>query len=724
MNISPLLVQNRLQQANKDMSWGEFDDGNSVTELYYSGRFDSIEMLKALPIARTSDNRVIKLEEVALVYKGLDKAKTETYFSEKGSEYQKGISIGIKKASGADTIALVEDVKTMMAEMKSQSFWPHGLKYSTVADESELINDSFNEIFSNIWQAMVAVFLVLMVLLTWREAIIAGLAIPLTFLGVILVLWMMGSTLNSMVIIGMVLALGLLVDVFILVMEGMHEHIYVKKMSFADAAVATVKTYAIPAFTGQLTTILAMSPMLAIGGTDGKFIRLLPLTGVLCLVISYLVAFVIAIPLSQLLLKAEKHNQISKMDQLAKQISSSVKNWLQGVLLVSKVRIWTLIVSVVMIWLGSSYLFSQLPSLLYPKDDGRNMAITIRLAPNATLEQSREVAEIAGDYLNKQPFFDNVTMYVGKRSPIAVGSLNEQTVRNTSYNLVGFSLLFSRKEERERMAYEYIDDLRVGLETKLENVPGITLTFKAETGGSSTDDPLQIVIKGDNLYELKAHAREVEKALSGIHGVMDVRNNLGHFRSQSRIKADAEALIFHGISEDDFAAQLRIASEADEIGKFKMGGTHDDLDIRLSTYWDSRPDEIGGSKSYSEIELLGIFNARNESVPLGNLIDYEVVNIPSVYIHKRGKRSITVMAKLEGITVGEVITQIDPELKKMNKSWGKGYSYYFSGEAESAGETYSSAGIALVFALILVFAVLTLSLGTFSQAIVVLSTIH
>ena len=115
-----------------------------------------------------------------------------------------------------------------MTDYSQASFWPQGLEAAVVSDQSEEIKQSFNDIFDNIWQAMLAVFVILMVLLTWREAIIAGLAIPLTFLATLAVLWLTGSTLNSMVIIGMVLALGLLVDVFILVMEGMHENLYSK----------------------------------------------------------------------------------------------------------------------------------------------------------------------------------------------------------------------------------------------------------------------------------------------------------------------------------------------------------------------------------------------------------------------------------------------------------------------------------------------------------------
>ena len=120
---------------------------------------------------------------------------------------------------------------------------------------------------------MAAVFVILFIALSWREALIAGLSIPLTFSGALAILWLMGQTLNNMVLIGMVLALGILVDVFILMMEGMHEAIFVKGLNFNQAALKTVKTYAPPAFAGQLTTILALTPLMAISGTLGKFIE-------------------------------------------------------------------------------------------------------------------------------------------------------------------------------------------------------------------------------------------------------------------------------------------------------------------------------------------------------------------------------------------------------------------------------------------------------------------
>lgn len=723
LGIPPHVITQRLQQANKDMSWGEFDSGKSIIQLYMAGRFDSVDKLRQLPVYRMGDNRVVRLEEVALVYKGLDKVKDLTYFSQHGAEFAKGVSLGIKKRPGVDTITLINEVKVLMKDFEQQSFWPDGLHAAIISDESEIIEESFSSVFNNIWQAMIAVFLILMVLLTWREALIAGLAIPITFLGTLFVLSMFGYTLNSVVIIGMVLALGMLVDVFILAMEGMHENLYSKKMSFAEAALSTVKTYAMPAFSGQLTTILAMAPMLAIGGTDGKFIRLIPVTAVLCLVFSYIIAFAICIPLSQYLLKNTTNSEESKVDQLARTAGAKLKTWLMANALSSKKQAMSWVGGAFVLWIVSMFLASNLPSLLYPKADGRNLAITIELAPDATLMESKEVAVLAGEYLRSQKVFENVAMYVGQKSPRAIGSIGEQLSVNESPHLVGFSALFVPKGDREKLAFEYIDELRAGLEQALIDQAGLTIVFKAEVGGSSSDDPMQIVLQGADMHELSTIALQVEKAIAAVNGVTDVRNNLGAWQTQVRLSADAEALNFHGISEEDFAGQLRLATEADEYGKFKVAGIEDDLKIRVGTYWESRGDEIGGPKSVSEISLLSIFTPQGKVIPAGNLADYELHAIPPVYTHSKTQRAVTVKAKVEGITVGEVAAVMTPILEEYKQQWPEGYSYHFAGELESSAETYGAVGVVFFIAIFLVFAVLTLALGSFKQPLVVLVTI-
>lgn len=723
LGISPTLVKQRIEEANLDMSWGEFESDRFVAQLYYSGRFSNLEQLKQLPIKRFSNDRVVQLQEIAQVYRGLDKLTTETHFSVEQTEYSQGVSIGIKKRPGVDTLALIADLKVMMQEFTQADFWPRNIKASIISDESEVIEQSFNSVFDNIWQAMLAVFIVLMLLLSWREAVIAGLAIPVTFMAVLLTLNMLGYTLNQMVIIGMVLALGLLVDVFILVMEGMHDHLHQKKLSFIESAIGTAKTYALPAFSGQLTTILAMTPMLAIGGIDGKFIRLIPVTATLSLIFSYIIAFVICIPLSQLLLKANVTSKPSVIGQLMAGISATLQSWLQQRALKTRrqASIWVMIAAGAFV--VSLVLVSSLPSQLYPKGDGRNIAISITLPPNATLNQSREVAKLAGAYLREQAIFDSVTMYIGEKSPHASSSLKEQLSLRKNANFVGFTGRLPPKSTRDLMGFEFIPELRAGLDNVLHDVAGLDLVFKVGVGGSSSEDPLQIVLRGSDVDSLYDYAAQTRLLLQKIPGVTDIRFSLDPRRTQIRIGADAEALSFHEISESDFAAQLRLAVEADEYGKFKLPGIEDDLKIRLSTYWESRANQIGGPRSVAEISNINIMSPAGESIPLANLADYEVMQQPPSLQHNKTQRAITVSAKLDGTTVDQVIAALNPQLSVQANQWPSEYSFYYSGEAENAADTYGSAGIVFGLAIFLVFAVLTLVFNSFKQPVIVLTTI-
>lgn len=168
--------------------------------------------------------------------------------------------------------------------------WPSGLEYTITQDEARQIWNSLFKVFVSALQTMAIVFAILLLTIAWREAVVAGLSVPITFAGVLLAILVMGYSLNELVVIGMVIALVMIVDVFILLMEGLHDEIYVQGKTFGQGVLATVKRYAMPAFAAQLTTILALVPLMSIGGTVGEFIRVLPATAVVCLVISFIVA--------------------------------------------------------------------------------------------------------------------------------------------------------------------------------------------------------------------------------------------------------------------------------------------------------------------------------------------------------------------------------------------------------------------------------------------------
>ena len=596
LGISPTTVRDRIRTGNLDMPWDKIESDEIGASVRLYGRFREIKDLAQLPVSRLNAGRVVRLDEIGDVHRDLEREKSSVSVSWGGAPFSPSIDISVMKVPGVDTLKAVERIKATLKKEFDGPEVPYGLNYTITSDQSEFIWEKLRDVFNNGWQAMLCVFVVLFFLLSWREALVAGLSIPVTFLGALSLVSLLGYSLNEMVIIGMVIALGLLVDVFILMMEGMHEGIFAHNLPFAQAAVKTVKTYAMPAFAGQATTILAMAPLFGIGGIDGKFIRIIPVTAICCLVLSFVIALFVDIPLCRAVFgNIKKNAPKSRIDRLTEKAAKHLCHWSLRVTVRNK---WTALgvtaVTVALLVLSLMGV-GLLPSVLYPKADGRSLGVTVELAPGTTLSQSEEVAEILGETLRSKPYLQSVVKFVGQKSPLSRNSIAESLMPFKDSAYIGFSCIFTELENREKMAFEYLDDLRSELTDRLRPYPGSTLVFTPQTGGSTTEDPIQIQLSGDNMDTLRHMSRQVRGALQQIPGSSDVRDNLGPSRLDVKLHPNREALDFHGISQEDLAYQVRFAMTDDEIGKFPLEGTQEDLEIRMGVAWPSRGGLPGGA---------------------------------------------------------------------------------------------------------------------------------
>lgn len=721
LGISPLTVRDRLQVANQDMAWGQFEGDESTFNLYLEGRFDSPEKVRQLPIIRLADNRPVRLGEIAEVELRLDKEKSRTYFSLKGSEYTRGITLDVVKLPGADTIAVIEDTEQKVAELVAKSSWPTALELISVTDDRELIEQSFDEIYSSMMQATALVFLILMILLSWREALIAGFALPITMLATLAFMAGLGYSFNSMIMIGMVLALGMLVDVYILVMEGMHEGLFVRKESFNKAAVNTVKTFALPAFAGQLTTILAMVPMMMIGGIDGKFIRILPITITVALLMSLVIAFLICIPLSRYMLeKAADGGKELMIDKVSKKYRGHLYNWLMNTPLKSKKHASLWVAGAFGMFMVSMVVAGKLPMMMYEETDDRKIGVSIELHPQATLEQAQQVTDEVGAYLSQQPWVEKTIAYVGSKTPVATSTLNEALLPNEAWNQVGFTVILVPKTDREKLSFEYLDEMRAGIDKAIRHEAGLRVHLTHIGGRPSGEDPIQIELLGPDYDELIELAGEVRQKLSEQPGAVGVRDNLGAPLQEIRFHLKHERLNFHGLSENSVAEQIRIAMEEDEFGSFKVEGIEDDPDIRISVQWPSRGGEMGGPQHISEVRLLRVITDDGRSIALSELADLEVVQKPRVYVHNTSLRAVTVQSRAEGRTAAEIVQGLIPELDDMKTGWPEGYDYRVGGENSQSQENYSQLGAAFTIAVVMIFILLTLMFNSMMQPAIIL----
>ncbi|MGK7937067.1 MAG: efflux RND transporter permease subunit, partial [Xenococcaceae cyanobacterium] len=724
MGVSATQVANAIQKGNRDLPWDQIESDESGTQLRYYGRFRSLEDLRNLPVTRLGDEaegRVVRLQEVAEVRRDLDREKNRAFLSSNGEDFQPVINIDLVKVPGSDTIKVIDDsLAAIELAQQNPSIWPYGMEYRVINTDADQINKDLLNVFNNAWQGVLGVFIVLLFALTWREAIIAGLSIPLTFLGTLAVLFLFGFTLNKMVQVGMILALGLLVDVFILMMEGMHDGIFVEGLSFNQAALKTVKTYAVPAFSGQLTTILALAPLMAISGTMGKFVRLIPISAIICLMLSYIIALLVDIPLSRYLLgNIKTTGQKSKIDRLTEKVSEQFRNFSLATMIRNKTTAKIFALGAIALFITSTILVGTVPSSLFAEGDGRKLSVNIELPPTTTLDSSQKVADEVGELLREKDYLESVIKLVGQRS----GLVKESGLKPNNGNyLVGFSAIFTPEEEREQLSFEYIDDLRSELNTALRQYPGASLVVNAQSTGEG-GDPIEIELAGTDMDELRYISGEVQLALRKIDGAIDVRDDLGALRADIKLRPRREAMNFYGISDDELANQGRYIMTDNDIGDFPIGGGEEDLEIRLSTMWASRNGGIGGPTRRDELLSIPLFNKDGETIAASQVLEAEFGNAPLSITHKDAQRTVTVLAKNKGRTVGEIVADLEPKLIEMKKSWGQGYDYKFAGELETQGETFASAGQMAIVALFLVFAVLVIQFSSFTQPFIIMLAI-
>lgn len=722
LGISSTQVAQAIQQGNIDMPWEQVESDQIGAQVRLYGRYRTVEDLQNLPVARLGGNegRVVRLKEVAEVRRDLEREENRAFLSWNGSEFKRAINVDVVKVPGSDTIKVVEDsLEAIATAQANPNIWPHGMKYRVISTDAEKIREDLSDLINNCWQGILCVFIILFFALSWREALIAGLSIPLTFMGAVAILWIAGTTLNTMVTIGMILALGLLVDVFILMMEGMHEGIFIEELSFNQAALKTVKTYAIPALSGQLTTILAMAPLMAISGTMGQFIRLIPISAITCLILSYAIALLIDIPLSRYLLA----NQTGKgkktfIDQLTETVSHRYHRWTLKTTVRNKTtaRLW--VFGAVSLFVCALILVGSVPGTLFPDSDRDKLSINIELPPTTTLETSQTVADDIGEILREKEYLESVIKFVGQRSNL----VEESGMKPNQGNyLVGFSAIFSPKSEREKYSFEYEDELRVELDKALQQYPGASLVVNAESTGEG-GDPIAVEISGRDMDQLRRISTEVQLALREIPGTSDVRDDLGALRPDIKFRPRREAMDFYGVNPDDLAMQGRYAMTDTDIGNFPLGGGEEDLEIHLSTAWPSRGGDIGGPTRRDELQQIRIF-AGGETLAAGQVLEREMGEAPLSITHKDTQRTVTVLGKTSGRTVGEILADLEPKLEEMKRSWPVGYNYHFGGEAETQSETFGSAKQMAGVSLFLVFAVLVIQFGSFTQPFIIILAI-
>lgn len=682
----------------------------TVADVDYPIKFSgSIENAIEVPeiTIQTALGVPVYLRDIAFIADGLAAPSTFSRISVQGAPSENALTLNIYKKSGGDVTKIAKAAREKIEELKKTTL--AGAQVVVSLDTGELVKKDLSDLTKTGLETIALVMLVLFLTIGWRESLVAGLSIPLSFVIAFTGLYLSGNTINFMSLFSLILAIGILVDSGIVVAEAIHTRI--KKYGNAEgAAIASIKEYAWPLIAGTMTTVAVFAPLFFLSGIVGKFISSIPFTIIFVLMASIVVALGF-VPLLAILLTKDHKN---RFEDIQEAWSEKAQVWYKGFLgrildsRKSQNRFFALL-AIGFVLAIALPVTGLLKVSFFPQDDLDYAFVSIERPQGTPLTSTdltvREVEEI----LYTSPYIESFVTTVGASSALS------GTGGGSGSKLANITVILPK--ERELSSTEIVEKLRQAL------APVSSGLVKVDQGnnGPPSGDPVVIKFLGDDLEELSEAAAKAETILSDIEGAQDITTSLRDNGTQFEISVDRVKAAQVGLSAASVAQLLRISVSGVTATTIKKSGT--DIDIVVKT--DLNPEFVNPEDTNNTTidSIKGIPVATpSGTILLGSLITTKITESRAVISHEDQKRIATVTSKLTSTGNALVVTS---EFQKREKELElpDTVTVKYGGDNEEINKTFTEMGLALLAGMAGMLAILVLEFNSFRYAFYLLFTI-
>ncbi len=551
---------------------------------------------------------------------------------------------------------------------------------------------------------LIAIFLVSITLLPlgFRAATVVMISIPLSLAIGLVLLNLLGISLNQLSIVGLVVALGLLVDDSIVVVENIERWMREGHSRF-EATIKATKQIGLAVVGCTATLIIAFMPLVFLPEGAGDFIRGLPLAVIMSVVASMLVSLTVIPFLSSRLLK--DHGTAGGnifMVTLQKLIHGSYSRLLDKAL---KHPIATTIVAGV-IFFGSLQLFPIIGFALFPASEKPQFVINAITPLQTNLDQTDSVARYVESVVSKVPEVSYYASNVGKGNPRIYYNVIQENERTD------FAQVFVQLDDHTSPD----EKVRIinGLRDEFKTYPGAKIEVKNFEQGPPIVAPVEVRLFGDNLDSLRSYASKIESMLKQTEGTIYVNNPVSNLKSDIRVVINQEKARMNGVNTVDIDRTVRLAIAGLDLGNFS-DADGEDFNIHLTTPKRERA-------TLASLDHVFVNNTRGAAIPLEQIASLKLESAPLSIDHYNKVRMVSVSAFVEkGYLNDQVINEV---VEKMNRlKLPDGYSFMMGGEVEASNESFGGLGPIIIVTVFMFVAVLILMFKTFKSMLIVLSVI-
>ena len=700
-NLDLNQVSTSIRSENTNLPGGSVTMGPTKYLIRVPGEFSNPEGINEALIS--APNQVpVRVKDLAKVVFGFKEISSRSRLD--GTE---SVSLSIVKRSGENLLAIRDQVKLIIQRLEQE--FENEVKFSILSDQGERVQRIVKDLENNILSGFVLVFLVLLLVMGISNALLVAVAIPLSFLASMIILNVMGFTLNIVVLFSLILSLGLLVDNAIVIVENIFRHRQAGKNRI-EAAILGTKEIAIPVTTSTITTVAAFFPLIFMPGIAGEFIGFLPKTLIVTLSSSLLVAVIINPVLCSTLMRVKVGKEItSDFDELKLVEKSKILGIYQFALRkVLRFRLIT-ILAFIFLFVGTFYwygknTFPRKRIEFFPKTEPSEAVVNIRAPLGTTLEVSDKYVASVEDFVNKdKKKLDAVVANVGQRR----GSGASSAGSTTTY-LSHVVLDFPNWQNWIEKPSSIIKKLR----QKLDQMVGIEIKLAEARSGPPTGMALNLEVRGEDFNQMSEAVESIKKKIKDIPGLVDLTDDFDRSRPELKVIIDRDKASRLGLRARDIANTVRTAFNGKKVSVFRDGTEEYDIWVQLDQSFRS---------NQSDLSSLFIYTPSGEPVRLSEIAKVDSGPSYGSIKHVDTVRTITISADAFRMPGPVLVIKAKQILSKLDLP--QGVTYQFTGEDENRKESQIFIGQALIIAIFMILVIMVAQFNSIALPLIVISSV-
>jgi multidrug efflux pump len=683
-------VERSLRNQNLEVPSGRVEGQQREFSVLSNSDINTREQFENVVVANR-DGHLIQLKDIARVSLGVEDDRIAFRFNRKNA-----VALGVVKQSVANPLDISRDVDAILPSI--QANLPAGITMRKAYDSTDFIRTSIDNVYSALLEAtLLVVAIILLFLRSPRAALIPVVTIPVSLIGAFMLMSLFGFSINTLTLLAMVLAIGLVVDDAIVVLENIYRHVE-EGMNPIDAARKGASEIGFAVIAMTITLAAVYVPVAFMDGRTGKLFTEFALTLASSVIISGFVALTLTPMMSSRLLKAG--HQQGKIAAALERGLDALDRGYHGLLSRVLAARWVVFPALAAVALSTWFVFSQLRSELSPLEDRGAVFMAFIGPEGATVDYMATYAKQLEEKIATVPEISRF----GVASGIGGGRL---PIANQGLSFMGLTPW----DERTRSS----KDVAADLGPKLWDVPGV-LAFPilpASLGANFFAKPVEFIIKDSAPYE--EMSKSVDVFLAAVRkntSIVNVDTDLKINTPQLKVNLDRAKLADLGISVADAAAALETMLAGREVTRFKRAGEQYDVIVRVEDAQRTEPESL---------ERIFVRTASGALVPLSSIVAIEDTTAPRDMNHFDRMRSVTVTANLaDGYALGEALTFLERTARETLPPTAR---VDFDGQSREYKE--SSGGIVLTFglALLFIFLVLSAQFESFIDPFIILITV-